>query len=96
MPETPTADATVTCYACGYSWNLVWLVAQALFKRLSGGRYECGPTSCPQCNPRLASYWRSARASLNHTYSRVAPVNVPTDDTRVKGETPRARSQADP
>lgn len=89
MPPGILEDAEVTCYQCGYTWKLAWVVARALFKRVNGQRYECGPSSCPQCDPRIATYWGNARAATPAAFSRAAPVNVPSDDQRVKPDAAR-------
>ena len=77
-------DPEVTCWQCGYTWKLVWVVARALFKEVGPRRYECGPTSCPQCDPRIATFWGNARTATAASFSRAAPVNVPSDDQRAK------------
>jgi len=91
MLDGSSGDASVICYHCGYTWRLVWIIAKALFRRLSLGCYECGPSNCPQCNPRLEAYWSLARAAAGPAFSRVAPINVPPDSPRAKAESPRPR-----
>ena len=69
----------------------MWIIAKALFRRLSLGCYECGPSNCPQCNPRLGAYWSLARAAAGPAFSRVAPINVPPD---APGRRPKALARA--